>query len=164
MPESWESKKMRWLFRLFPVYRGTGATVTYIDSTFQELRIKLPLSWKTRNYVGTIYGGVMYSSIDPMYMLMLMRILGKDYIVWDKAASIKFRRPGNTTLYATFIISDEEIAEIKAEAAANGEMDKHFSLHLTDKEGKIYAEIDKTIYVATKQYYKDKLAARGAKL
>lgn len=160
MPESFQSKKMRWMFNFFPAYRGTGAKVTYIDGSFQELRIKLPLSLRTRNYVGTIYGGSMYASVDPMYMLMLMKILGNDYVVWDKAASIRFRRPGRTTLTATFTISDDEIADIKKRVAEHGEIDQHFRVDLVNDKGKPHAEVDKTLYIATKEFYKSKLINR----
>src|SRR6266540_456863 len=57
MPESWHTRWLRWKMKLFPAWRGTGATVTYIAGDFRELRVKLPLSWRTRNYVGTIFGG-----------------------------------------------------------------------------------------------------------
>ncbi|MDX2002222.1 MAG: DUF4442 domain-containing protein [Chitinophagales bacterium] len=163
MPESWETKRMRWAFSLFPAYRGTGAKVTYIDASYQELRIKIPLSWRTRNYVGTIYGGSMYGAVDPMYMLMLMKILGKDYVVWDKAATIRFRRPGKHTLFATFVITDEDIAAIKAQIASQGETDYFFRLEIKDAEGKVNAEVDKTIYAASKTHYQQKLAQRKAK-
>ena len=81
---------MRWGFNVFPAYRGTGARVTYISADWREVRVALPLSWRTRNYVGTIFGGSLYGAVDPMYMIMLIRILGPGYTVWDKAATIRF--------------------------------------------------------------------------
>ena len=98
MSESFASRRLRWLFNLLPAYRGTGGRVTYIASDFREVRVKLPLSWRTRNYVGTIYGGSLYGAVDGVYMVMLIRILGPEYIVWDKAATIRFRKPGRSTL------------------------------------------------------------------
>ena len=97
MPESFRSKTFRWGFNLFPAYRGTGGRVTYIADDWHEIRVKLPLNWRTRNYVGTIYGGSIYGAIDPIYMLMLIRIVGDGYIVWDKAANVRFRKPGKGT-------------------------------------------------------------------
>lgn len=94
MVESLRTKISRWGFNFFPAYRGTGARITYIASDWREVRIKLPLNWRTRNYVGTIYGGSMYGAADPIYMLMLIKVLGSDYVVWDKAASIRFKKPG----------------------------------------------------------------------
>lgn len=160
MAESWESRKMRWMFKLFPVYVGTGASITYIAADYKELRVKIPLSWRTRNYVGTIYGGSIYSAIDPMYMLMLMRILGKDFVVWDKAANIKFKKPGTHTLYADFIITNEDLTKIQQLVVEKGETDYTFNLDIKDKDGVVHASVEKLIYVATKTYYKEKLAAR----
>ena len=93
MSESWATRRARWMFNFFPAYRGTGARVEYIASDWMEVRVRVPLSWRTRNYVGTIFGGSLYGAIDPFYMLMLIKLLGPDFIVWDKAATIRFRRP-----------------------------------------------------------------------
>ena len=147
MPESFESRLARWKFNLFPAYRGTGGRVAYIADDFHEIRVKIPLSWRTRNYVGTIYGGSMYGAIDPIYMLMLIRILGRDYVVWDKAAKIRFRRPGKETLYADFKLAPEEIATIKELAETSKSVDRVYELELKDKSGKVHAQIEKTLYI-----------------
>lgn len=139
------------MFNLFPAYRGTGGRVTYIADDWHEVRIKLPLNWRTRNYVGTIYGGSIYASIDPIYMLMLMKILGPDYIVWDKAAKVRFRKPARETLYAEFLLSDDEIAEIKRLAENERSIDRIYDLELKDKNGVVHAEIEKTLYIARKR-------------
>ena len=77
MPESFRSRRLRWLFNFIPAYRGTGARVKYVSDDFREVRIELPLSWRTRNYVGTIFGGSLYGSVDPVYMIMPMKTLGR---------------------------------------------------------------------------------------
>lgn len=151
MAEDLSSKSFRWMFNLFPAYRGTGGRVTYIADDWHEVRIKLPLNWRTRNYVGTIYGGSIYASIDPIYMLMLMKILGPDYIVWDKAAKVRFRKPARETLYAEFLLSDDEIAEIKRLAENERSIDRIYDLELKDKNGVVHAEIEKTLYIARKR-------------
>lgn len=148
MSESFESRVARWKFNLFPAYRGTGGRVAYIADDFHEIRVKIPLSWRTRNYVGTIYGGSMYGAIDPIYMLMLIRILGRDYVVWDKAAKIRFRRPGKSTLYADFKLTPDEIETIKELADASKSVDRVYELELKDRDGKVHAQIEKTLYIA----------------
>ncbi len=115
MNESIRPRLLRWGFNLFPPYRRTGARITYIAGDFGEVRIKLPLNWKTRNYVGTIFGGSMYGAVDPIYMIMFIKLLGPKYIVWDKAATIRFRKPGRTTLYARFTVAKQEIEAIRRE-------------------------------------------------
>ena len=150
MPESWRSRAFRWGFNVFPAYRGTGGRVIYIAGDWQKVRVKLPLNWRTRNYVGTIYGGSIYGSVDPIYMLMLMKILGPGYTVWDKAASIRFKKPGRETLFAEFVLDDEEIDEIKRLAATEKSIDRVYRLELKNEEGVVHAEIEKTVYIAQK--------------
>jgi acyl-coenzyme A thioesterase PaaI-like protein len=97
MPESWPTRLARWRCNWFPAYRATGARITYIAADWREVRIRLPLSRRTRNYVGTIFGGSLYGALDPIYMIMLIKA-GPDYTVWDKAATIRFLRPPATVM------------------------------------------------------------------
>lgn len=151
MPEDFKSRTFRWFFNFFPAYRGTGGRVSYIADDWHEVKIRLPLSWRTRNYVGTIYGGSIYASIDPIYMLMLMKILGDGYTVWDKAAKVRFRKPGRETLYADFRLGREEIAEIKRLAETERSIDRIYNVELKDKEGTVHAQIEKTLYISRKR-------------
>lgn len=150
MPESFKSRRFRWFFNLFPAYRGTGGRVTYIADDWHEVRVKLPLNWRTRNYVGTIYGGSIYGAIDPIYMLMLMKILGPDFIVWDKAAKVRFRKPGESTLFADFRLASDEIVEIKELAGDARSVDRIYNVELKDAAGVVHAEIEKTLYISKK--------------
>lgn len=150
MAESFKSRRFRWGFNLFPAYRGTGGRVRYISDDFREVHVEIPLSWRTRNYVGTIYGGSIYGAVDPIYMLMLIKILGPEYIVWDKAAKIRFRKPGKTSLFAQFHLNEIEIAEIKRLAKDVRSVDRIYHLDLKDKDGVVHAEIEKTLYIAKK--------------
>jgi acyl-coenzyme A thioesterase PaaI-like protein len=151
MPESLKTRLMRWRFNFFPAYRGTGARITYIADDWREVRIKLPLNWRTRNYVGTIYGGSMYAAVDPFHMVMLIRVLGPDYVVWDKSAAIQFKRPGSSTLYATFVLDDQGIETIKAELTRKPAVDRVYHVDLTDQDGVVYASVEKTIYIRRKE-------------
>ena len=150
MAESFKSRIFRWGFNFFPAYRGTGGRLVYVADDFKEIHIKLPLNWRTRNYVGTIYGGSMYASIDPIYMLMLIKILGHGYTVWDKAAKIRFKKPGKDTLFAKFKLTGEEIAEIKRMAENERSIDRIYNVELKDKGGVVHAQIEKTIYISKK--------------
>jgi acyl-coenzyme A thioesterase PaaI-like protein len=147
MTESFASRKMRWGFNLFPAYRGTGGRITYIASDFREARVRLPLNWRTRNYVGTIFGGSLYGAVDPLYMILLIKILGPDYTVWDKAATIRFLKPGRSTLYARFVIEEEEIQTIRRLLQTAPSIDRVYRVDLTDAAGVAHASVEKTIYI-----------------
>jgi len=138
---------MRWGFNLFPAFRGTGARITYIAGDYREMRVELPLNRCTRNYVGTIFGGSLYGAVDPHYMIMLIKILGPGYIVWDKAATIRFQKPGRGTLYARFLLDDEEIATIRRLTETAPSIDRVYNVDLTDAEGVVHASVEKTIYI-----------------
>ncbi len=151
MAENVKTRLFRWFFNFFPAYRGTGGRITYIAGDWREVRMRLPLSWRTRNYVGTIYGGSLYASIDPIYMLMLMHILGDGYTVWDKAANVRFKKPGRETLYGEFKLDDAEIEEIRRLAETERSVDRVYLFELKDKNGTIHTSIEKTLYIAKKK-------------
>ncbi|QSW99847.1 DUF4442 domain-containing protein [Haloterrigena alkaliphila] len=138
-------------FNLFPAYRGTGGRVTYIAPDWQEVRVKLPHSWRTRNYVGVTFGGSIYGAVDPFYMMMLLKSLGDGYVVWDKEAEVRFKKPAKETLYARFRLTDEELEAIRAELATEGtdSIDRHYTVDLVDAEGIVHATVRKTVYVST---------------
>jgi acyl-coenzyme A thioesterase PaaI-like protein len=150
-PESWRSRLTRWKFNWFPAYRATGARITYIAADWGEVRIRLPLSWLTRNYVGTIFGGSMYGAVDPIYMVMLIKGLGPDYVVWDKAAMIRFRRPGRESLYATFLLPPELLATLRAEVDRAGKVEREFVVELVSASGEVHANCQKLLSIRRRQ-------------
>ena len=114
------------------------------------MHVKLPLNWKTRNYVGTTFGGSMYAAVDPIYMVMFIKLLGPEYIVWDKAATIQFKRPGRSTLRARFKVEDQELETIRKELEGKSALDRVYRIELLDEEGTLCALIEKTIYFRKK--------------
>ena len=151
MPESWRTRATRWAFNLFPAWRGTGARVTYIADDWKEVRVRLPLSWRTRNYVGTIFGGSLYGAADPIIMIMLIRLLGPGYVVWDKAAAIRFRKPGRTTLYARFVVTAGELAAIRGALETADRVDRTYVVDLADASGVVHATVEKVIQVRRRE-------------
>jgi Domain of unknown function (DUF4442) len=150
MTESKETTWQRLYFNFFPCYRACGARVLYIAGDWRTVKIQLGLNWLTKNYVGTIFGGSMFSATDPMYMIMLMKILGKDFTVWDKGASIKFLKPGTDKLFATFRVSDDDLTEIKETMNKSKKMEKTFTVTLVDKDDKPHATVERLIYIRRK--------------
>lgn len=147
MPESTRTRLWKLAFNLFPPYRGTGAVITYIAADWREVHIRLPLNLFTRNIYGVIYGGSLYAAIDPIYAIMVMHVLGKGYAAWDKAATIRFRKPGRSTLYATFRLDDAEIAAIRTALAAAPAVDRTYQVELADKTGLVCASFEKVVHV-----------------
>ena len=143
--------KLKRRLSFYAPYLGAGVRVTHIADDFLTVHVEMPLRFYNRNYVGTHFGGSLYSMCDPFYMLMLINILGPDYIVWDKSAAIRFKRPGKGTVKAVFQIPEERVAEIRAAADSGGKVEPQFQVMVTDSQGQIVAEIDKLLYVRKKE-------------
>ena len=150
MKEPLKTKLTRWGFNLFPAYLATGARITGLSDDLREVNIKLPLNWRTKNHVGTIFGGSMYAAMDPVYALMLLKNLGPEYVVWDKAANVRFKKPGLETLYARFVIDAEEIAYIEAMLDASSSVELEYLVDLTDEKGEVCATVEKTLCIRRK--------------
>src|SRR3954463_10481879 len=102
-------RHLRTWINLYPPLLGAGIRVTRLDRDWRAVDVEMKLRFWNRNYVGTHYGGSLYSMADPFYMLMLIENLGRDYIVWDKAATIRFRRPGRGRMTAEFRLTDAQL-------------------------------------------------------
>ncbi len=146
MSESHKTRLMRWGFNLFPALRRTGGRITYISSDLKKVRIKVPLNWKTRNYVGTIFGGCIYGAVDPVYMVMFIKLLGPGYILWDKSATIKYKRPGRSTLHADFQVDDEELEIIRNTLDKDGKTNRSYQVEMRDENNKVCTLIEKTLH------------------
>lgn len=138
--------------------------MTYISSDWKEMHVELPLSLLTRNYVGTIFGGSMFAATDPMFMLMLMKILGTGYVVWDKAGSIRFKKPGRSTLYARFLITDGDLHEIFAALAEKPKVERTFQAILADKNGEVHATLERLIHVSRKNDPRQRTASGDSRI
>ncbi len=147
-------------FNWSPMYRRTTAKLIEVSEDLHYVRIKIPLNWKNRNYAGSIFGGSMLSATDPIYMVQLIHILGDDFVVWDKSATIKYKRPAKETVYCEFIFSIEEIESIKQSILKKNEMELLKSTHLTNARNEVFAEVSKIIYIADKSFYKKKMKHR----
>jgi acyl-coenzyme A thioesterase PaaI-like protein len=151
MRETLRTRLHRLMFNLIPAYRGTGGRVSYIAGDYREFRVVLPLSWRTRNLYGTIFGGSLYGAIDPIYAYMLFRALGPEYVVWDKAATIRFRRPGRSRLHAQFLLDDRELKLIRTQLAEARPVTRCYTVELVDDAGVVHATAEKTIYIARRE-------------
>lgn len=83
-------------------------------------------------------------------MILLIQLLGRDYVVWDKAATIRFRKPGRSTLYATFRIDDAELEAIRTATADGQPADRVYNIEIKDKDGVVHASVEKVVYVRRK--------------
>jgi len=147
---NWTPLKLKRLLNIYFPHLGAGVSTEYISKDWREARVSMKLRWYNRNAVGAHFGGSLYSMIDPHIMLMLMNILGKDYIVWDKAAEIDFIRPGTGTVTAEIKITDEMLADIKANTDSGDKYLPSYPVEILNESGELVCKVIKTIYIRKK--------------
>jgi hypothetical protein len=138
------------MINYWPPFLGAGIHVDRISKNFFEIDVSLKLRFWNKNYVGTQYGGSLYSMTDPFYMLMLIQLLGRNYIVWDKGASIQFKRPGIGKVHAEFRLTHKQIEGFIEELNAKTKIEPVLKVFIKDSEGVVIAEVDKVLYINKK--------------
>lgn len=138
---------IRYLMRLYPPFLGAGVNVTKVTPDFRAIDVEMPLTPLNRNYVGTHFGGSLYTMCDPFFMLMLIENLGPGYVVWDKSASIDFLRPGKGTVKAQFRVTHDQLNAIAQEVEQTGRCRPEFEVYVTDRKGQQVARVRKVLSV-----------------
>jgi acyl-coenzyme A thioesterase PaaI-like protein len=152
------SRLRRWI-NLWPPFLGSGIRVVHIAPDMKSADVEMKLRWWNANYVGTHFGGSLFAMTDAFYMLMLMANLGSDYIVWDKAASIRYRKPGRGTVRAEFRLSDAALDDIREQLKVLPKYEPVFHVEVRDEQGTVIAEVEKVLHVRMK----DAVQAEAAK-
>ena len=145
-----QSHALRRGVNLWPPFLGMGIRVKRIAPDMKSIDVEMKLRWWNANYVGTQFGGSLFAIADPFYMLMLMANLGRDYIVWDKAASIRYRKPGKGTVRAEFRLTDAQIDDIRDKLKTLPKYEPTFQVEVKDESGEIVAAVEKLIHVRKK--------------
>ena len=138
------------LINLYPPLIGAGIRAVDTAPDFTTVTVEMKLRWWNRNIFGTQFGGSLYMMCDPFFVAILMNNLGKDYIVWDKGATIQFLKPGRKAVRATFHIPKDEIARVKAEADTRGKTEPEYDVDIVDSDGLVVARVHKVLYVRRK--------------
>jgi hypothetical protein len=144
------SRRLLRLLRFYPPFVGAGIRIRRMSEDLREIDVEMKLRWWNANYVGTHYGGSLYSMVDPFYMLMLIDNLGRDYIVWDKTASIRFRKPGRGTVHAEFRLTQQQLDELRAQVDAQGKIEPRFTVQICDQQNEVVAEVEKLLHIRRK--------------
>lgn len=152
--------KTPWLFKtylnLWGPYRGAGIRVVEVAPDFGRVVVELRETRSNRNAVGTHFGGSLYAMCDPFYMLMFISRLGKAFVIWDKAASIDFERPGKGTVRAVFTLTAEDDAKVRRETESGARYTPTYLVEVMDAQGQRVAKVEKVLYFRRKDAARQK--------
>ena len=139
------------LLNIYPPFLFGGIHVETVSADWRYARVKLKLRWYNRNYVHTAFGGNLFAMTDPFWMIMVMESLGKEFVVWDKAAQIEFVAPGKEDVFAEFKLEESALAEIRAAAADGAKVLRWFEADVKTKSGGLVAQVRKQLYIRRKR-------------
>ena len=141
---------MRRLINFYGPFLGAGIKVVSTSPDYRDILVRMKMHFWTRNYVGSHFGGSLYAMTDPFYMLMMIENLGPEYIVWDKAALIRFKRPGLGTVTARFTLTQAQLDEVRTVLATQPKYEPVYQVQVVDEQGVVVAEVDKTLHIRKK--------------
>ena len=142
---------MRRLFNLWPPFRGAGIRVREIAPDFSRCTVELRMGLLNRNYVGTHFGGSLFSMTDPFFMILMMKRLGPDYLVWDKAGTVRFLKPARGTVIARFDLPEQQVNEARERTQGGAKYEPVFRVEIVDSAGVTVADVEKTLYIRRKK-------------
>ncbi|MFG2193922.1 DUF4442 domain-containing protein [Streptomyces sp. NPDC048639] len=163
MPRRQTPASLRRTINCWPPYLFSGVRVLEIADDWSSARVRLRLSWFNRNYVGTHFGGSLFAMSDPFWMLLTMKSLGRDYVVWDKVGEIEFLAPGRGDVFAEFTVTEERLEEIRRETADGGKALPWFTCDIVGEDGTVVARVRKQLHVRRKQPRQPETAPETAK-
>jgi hypothetical protein len=137
------------LINIWPPIGAAGIRVRW-GTDMKSADVEMKLRFWNQNFVGTHYGGSLYSMTDPFYMLMLIKNLGPEYIVWDKAASIRFRKPGKGKVHAEFRLTDAQLDDIREKLKTQSKYEPTFTVEVRDEAGDVVTEVQKVLHIRKK--------------
>ncbi len=155
-----KAKALRRSINLWPPFLGSRIRVTHISVDMMSIDVEMKLRWWNANYVGTHFGGSLFAMTDAFYMLMVMAKLGGDYIVWDKAASIRYRKPGKGTVRAEFRLSDAQLDDIRQKLETLTKYEPTFKVDVKDLDGNVIAEVEKLLWIRKRDWRSSEVKSR----
>lgn len=147
--ESIRTRCFRWFYSMYPSYLGTGASIEFISEDYREIHVKIPFSWRTKNFQGNVFGGSIYTAVDPIFTLVLHNNLPESYEIVEQEAYLRFHEGARETLFGRFQIDRENIRRIKDELEQHSSVTRVYKVELSDQSGKTtYASVEKTFEIS----------------
>lgn len=136
--------------RFYPPLFFQRIWVKSIAADFTSIEVKVHKSIFNINYNKTIFGGTIFSAVDPFYVLLFHQVMlrrGIKTIAWLKSASVQYLKPGHGDLYLKICISQDEINEAMYTLETEGKFIKSYPIQITDVDGHVCAELSNEIYM-----------------
>ena len=145
-----KASRLRLIMNIWFPFLFSGIRITKFSDDFRYVKVELKSHWYNQNYVGTHFGGSLFAMTDPFWMIMILRNMGNEYVVWDKAAEIEFVKPGRGRVTAEFKLEESMLGELRDAASGNEKVLRWFEIAVIDSEGDLVAKVRKQVYIRRK--------------
>lgn len=145
-----KASRLRLIMNIWFPFLFSGIRITKFSDDFRYVKVELKSHWYNKNYVGTHFGGSLFAMTDPFWMIMILRNMGNEYVVWDKAAEIEFVKPGRGRVTAEFKLEESMLGELRDAASGNEKVLRWFEIAVIDSEGDLVAKVRKQVYIRRK--------------
>ena len=145
-----KASRLRLIMNIWFPFLFSGIRITKFSDDFRYVKVELKSHWYNKNYVGTHFGGSLFAMTDPFWMIMILRNMGNEYVVWDKAAEIEFVKPGRGRVTAEFKLEESMLGELRDAAAGNEKVLRWFDIAVIDSNGDLVAKVRKQVYIRRK--------------
>ena len=143
--------ELRELLTEWPPFAAQKIEILEVADDWTRAVIRLGLEESNANYLGTAFGGSLFSMVDPFFVILTMQQLGDDYVVWDKAAEIEFVAPGRSAVTARVEIPADVVEEMRVATAGGDKLLRWFEIDLTDEDGAVVARARRQLYIRKKR-------------
>lgn len=154
-----DKQRLEW----YPPFWMMRIKVTEISHNWRTVRIKLPLTWVSKNTGGGIFGGFQASLADPVAAIACARAF-PSYSVWTRQLNVDFQREASSDITLHFTISDQQIEDIQRDLDKKNRSTPTFEMIYKTTDGKTCTVIKNTVAIRPKGYTKPTIESVKAAL
>lgn len=142
---------LKWVMRTYPPFLFQRIWVKKVYHNFMGAEVKIYKSFLNINSNKTVFGGTIFSALDPMHSILLDQLFKqkglKKTVAWLKSAKIDYLKPGTTDLTYCIQLNEDEINKAFKTIKENGKVIKTFTTEVFDKKGVKCAVCQNEIYI-----------------
>ena len=143
-------KGIRFALNLFPPLFFNRISIKSISEDFMQIKVRISFSWMNKNFQRTIFGGTIFSAVDPYFPTMYWHIFSRKNIpieVWVKSAKINYKSPADSDLSLVFKLKEKDIQSALNGLQKDGKFEVWHNVEAINSNNIICAEAKILVYI-----------------
>lgn len=146
----YSSKLLRKVMNFFPPLLVNRIKIIENDSDFMNLKVEVKYSWLNKNLQKAIFGGTIFSAIDPYYAVMYWQIFSTKGIpmeVWIKKVEIRYRKAARSNLEIAFSLTENDFKNAIASLKSYGKYEVWHNVNAIDENQEVCTEARVLVHI-----------------